>query len=120
MWYNLTSKSQFLNVKKSQWEKAVEKNEHTLFYGVSCFRFLEESDVMPSDEEQYYSDDENLGNDAPVHEDEKNIDANTVKSEENENGAPANEKTGNYYKDIKQCKFLKFITYVWLHWFDFP
>ncbi|EGW09143.1 Acrosome formation-associated factor [Cricetulus griseus] len=66
----------------------------------------QESDVMPSDEEQYYSDDENLGNDAPVHEDEKNIDANTVKSEENENGAPANEKTGNYYKDIKQCSDL--------------
>uniref|UniRef100_A0A8C2LC10 Equatorin, sperm acrosome associated n=1 Tax=Cricetulus griseus TaxID=10029 RepID=A0A8C2LC10_CRIGR len=52
----------------------------------------QESDVMPSDEEQYYSDDENL-------------DANTVKSEENENGAPANEKTGNYYKDIKQYVF---------------
>lgn len=77
---------------------------------------------MSSDEEQYYSDDENQANNAPLREDEKNVDANSVihKSEENEDGTPANEKTGNYYKDIKQCKFLKLITYIWLHWFDSP
>uniref|UniRef100_A0A8C8VX48 Equatorin, sperm acrosome associated n=1 Tax=Peromyscus maniculatus bairdii TaxID=230844 RepID=A0A8C8VX48_PERMB len=52
-------------------------------------------EVMPSDEEQYYSDDEN------------NIDDTHVihKSEENEEDTPANEKTGNYYKDIKQYVF---------------
>ncbi|XP_015848340.1 equatorin [Peromyscus maniculatus bairdii] len=62
-------------------------------------------EVMPSDEEQYYSDDENLANSAPpIHE---NIDDTHVihKSEENEEDTPANEKTGNYYKDIKQYVF---------------
>ncbi|XP_005074400.1 equatorin [Mesocricetus auratus] len=67
----------------------------------------QESDGMSSDEEQYYSDDENQANNAPLREDEKNVDANSVihKSEENEDGTPANEKTGNYYKDIKQYVF---------------
>lgn len=76
------------------------------------FSFSGNPEVMPSDEEQYYSDDENLANSAPpVHE---NIDDTHVihKSEENEEDTPANEKTGNYYKDIKQCKCFKLIAYV--------
>ncbi|CAH6790539.1 Eqtn [Phodopus roborovskii] len=56
------------------------------------FHVEQESNVMPSDEEQYYSDDENLANNnAPV--------------QENADNTPANEKTGNYYKDIKQYVF---------------
>ncbi|XP_021016216.1 equatorin isoform X4 [Mus caroli] len=52
--------------------------------------------VTLSDEEQYYADEEN------------NTDGNSValhKLEENEVDTPANEKTGNYYKDIKQYVF---------------
>ncbi|CAO2588119.1 Eqtn [Lemmus lemmus] len=51
-------------------------------------------DAMPSDEEQYYSDD-------------KNEEANHVvrKPEENEGGTSANEKRGNYYKDVKHYVF---------------
>ncbi|XP_021056430.1 equatorin isoform X2 [Mus pahari] len=52
--------------------------------------------VTLSDEEQYYADEEN------------NTDGNSVvlhKLEENEGDTPANEKTGNYYKDIKQYVF---------------
>ncbi|XP_031233727.1 equatorin isoform X1 [Mastomys coucha] len=52
--------------------------------------------VMLSDEEEYYADEEN------------NTDGNSIsfhKGEENEGDTPANEKTGNYYKDIKQYVF---------------
>ncbi|XP_076790771.1 equatorin isoform X2 [Arvicanthis niloticus] len=52
--------------------------------------------MMLSDEEQYYADEEN------------NTDRDSMilhKSEENEVDTPANEKTGNYYKDIKQYVF---------------
>ncbi|XP_006503396.1 equatorin isoform X1 [Mus musculus] len=56
----------------------------------------QEPGVTLSDEEQYYADEEN------------NTDGNSValhKLEENEMDTPANEKTGNYYKDIKQYVF---------------
>ncbi|XP_028629202.1 equatorin [Grammomys surdaster] len=51
---------------------------------------------MLSDEEQYYADEEN------------NTDRDFMilhKSEDNEIDTPTNEKTGNYYKDIKQYVF---------------
>ncbi|CAO2588115.1 Eqtn [Lemmus lemmus] len=64
-------------------------------------------DAMPSDEEQYYSDDDYLSNNDSGHEDDKNEEANHVvrKPEENEGGTSANEKRGNYYKDVKHYVF---------------
>ncbi|GAB1288640.1 Equatorin [Apodemus speciosus] len=52
--------------------------------------------MMLSDEEQYYADEENKT--------DENSDG-LRKLEENEGDAPVNEKTGNYYKDIKQYVF---------------
>lgn len=78
-----------------------------LSHDASCFSVLEDLDDTPSDEEQYYSDDENLSNNDSGHEDDKNEDSHPVvhKPEGNEGGTPANEKPVNYYKDTKHCKF---------------
>ncbi|XP_057641436.1 equatorin [Chionomys nivalis] len=64
-------------------------------------------DDTPSDEEQYYSDDENLSNNDPGHEDDKNAESNPVihKLKENEGDTPANEKNEKYFKDVKQYVF---------------
>lgn len=51
---------------------------------------------MTISDDQYYDEEEN------------NTDENSAifqKLEDNGGDTPANEKTGNYYKDIKQCKF---------------
>ncbi|XP_005352799.1 equatorin [Microtus ochrogaster] len=64
-------------------------------------------DDTPSDEEQYYSDDENLSNNDPGHEDDKNAESNPVihKLKENEGDISANEKNEKYFKDVKQYVF---------------
>ncbi|XP_041507087.1 equatorin [Microtus oregoni] len=67
----------------------------------------EDLDDTPSDEEQYYSDDENLSNNDPGHEDDKNAESNPVihKLKENEGDISANEKNEKYFKDVKQYVF---------------
>ncbi|XP_041911241.1 equatorin [Arvicola amphibius] len=67
----------------------------------------EHLDDTPSDEEQYYSDDEHMNNNDPGHEDDKNTESNPVihKPKENEGDTPANEKNDHYYKDVKQYVF---------------
>ncbi|XP_051012767.1 equatorin [Acomys russatus] len=67
----------------------------------------QEAYMMPTDEEQYYADEESMANNDHGHEDDKHIGSNSVmqKSEDSEDNSPANEKTGNYYKDIKQYVF---------------
>lgn len=88
-----------------------------LSHGVSCFFVSENLDDTPSDEEQYYSEDENLSYNDPGQEDDKNAESNPVvhKLKENEGDSSANEKNEKYFKDVKQCKFLK----LWLHGFGF-
>ncbi|XP_055474930.1 equatorin [Psammomys obesus] len=59
-------------------------------------------EIIPSYEEQFYSDDATTANNVPVREEDKPV---VQKPEVNEDEAPANEKTGNYYKDIKHYVF---------------
>ncbi|XP_021518839.1 equatorin [Meriones unguiculatus] len=65
-------------------------------------------EVIPSYEEQYYSDETTTANNVPVREEDKPV---VQKPEVNEVEAPANEKTGNYYKDIKQYVFTTHSTF---------
>jgi hypothetical protein len=75
--------------------------------------FSDFPDMTSLDEDQYYKEeDEHTATHPTTHEEEKNMDSSDI-HKEGENyieNTPANEKTGNYYKDIKQCKFLKLIT----------
>uniref|UniRef100_A0A8C0X9J2 Uncharacterized protein n=1 Tax=Castor canadensis TaxID=51338 RepID=A0A8C0X9J2_CASCN len=70
--------------------------------------FSDFPDMTSLDEDQYYKEeDEHTATHPTTHEEEKNMDSSDI-HKEGENyieNTPANEKTGNYYKDIKQYVF---------------
>uniref|UniRef100_A0A8C9QN94 Uncharacterized protein n=1 Tax=Spermophilus dauricus TaxID=99837 RepID=A0A8C9QN94_SPEDA len=74
-----------------------------------CFVcFLELPEVNSSDEDYYYKEDENMDNNISIHDEGNNADSIPFIQHEEEihmDTTPANEKTGNYYKDIKQYVF---------------
>lgn len=94
-----------------QWEKQSSKgNQHISDWWCVVY-FLEFPDTNSSDEDYYYKEDENVDNNIAINEEDKNSEIIPfIQNEEpNMDNTPANEKTGNYYKDIKQCKTFKLI-----------
>uniref|UniRef100_A0A8D2KFJ8 Equatorin n=1 Tax=Urocitellus parryii TaxID=9999 RepID=A0A8D2KFJ8_UROPR len=70
--------------------------------------FLELPEVNSSDGDYYYKEDENMDNNISISDEGNNAESIPFIQHEEEihmDTTPANEKTGNYYKDIKQYVF---------------